>query len=52
MIDLFDAFIADMRGRLAWYRGPEIILATFFLGSAFFVLLVAGIEHSIRGRGR
>lgn len=50
MIDLFDAFIADMRGRLAWYRGPEIIMAAFFLGSAFFVLLIAGIENHLRRR--
>lgn len=39
-----------LRERLLWYRAPEAIMAAFFLGSAFFVLLVAGIEHHLRRR--
>ena len=39
-----------LRERLLWYRGPEAMMAFFFLGSAFFVLLVTGIEHYLRGR--
>lgn len=37
-----------LRERLIWYRMSETIMALFFLGSAFFVLLIAGIEHHLR----
>lgn len=37
-----------LRERLLWYRMPEAIMAMFFLGSAFFVLLVTAIEHYLR----
>lgn len=43
MIELF-------RSRLIAYRMPELIAAIFFLGSAFFVLLVTGIECHLRRR--
>ena len=38
------------RSRLIAYRMPELIAAVFFLGTAFFVLLVTGIEHHLRRR--
>lgn len=41
MIELF-------RSRLIAYRMPELIAAVFFLGTAFFVLLVTGIEYHLR----
>ena len=37
-----------LRERMLWHRAPESIMALFFLGSAFFVLLIAGIEHHLR----
>lgn len=37
-----------LRERIIWYRMPETIMALFFLGSAFFVLLITGIEHHLR----
>lgn len=43
MLELF-------RSRLIAYRMPELIAAIYFLGTAFFVLLITGIEYHLRRR--
>lgn len=47
-MDLFEDFLTFCRGRAAWNKGPELIAAVFFLGTAFFTLLIAGIENFLR----
>lgn len=50
MTDLLHSIADTLRERMLFHRGPEAVMALFFLGSAFFVLLVTGIEHHLRGR--
>lgn len=50
MADLLHSMADTLRERMLFYRGPDAVMALFFLGSAFFVLLVTGIEHHLRGR--